>query len=387
MAKGPQNGRCRAGKTVKTVPPPRRRAVREIDRRFLVRCVLAAALVLATGVGLGFGAGYWVAETDTPVADVHIEIPATESPAAETVSATTSSQVSAQVPVEITKPAARKDRQKPVSPTPPKQLVESVIGPAWQRFAVAPVSTDSRPSIAIVLDDMGLDRHNAARAIGLRAPLTLAFMSYANELDRQMAGARESGHEIMLHVPMEPVDVREDPGPNVLLLDQDEAELRRRLNWVLDRAEGYVGINNHMGSRFTRDEAAMSIVMAELERRGLAFLDSRTTNESVAEVMADGFSVPVVSRDVFLDNESAPDRIEAQLARTEAIARRQGHAVAIGHPRAATLDVLERWLATVEAKGFRLVPMSAIWRRHEERMSAIGVPAPGNAAIAAEAID
>ena len=213
-------------------------------------------------------------------------------------------------------------------------------------------------------------------------------MSYADDLARQIAGARENGHEIMLHVPMEPVDAHEDPGPNVLLLDHDEAELRRRLAWVLDRAEGYVGINNHMGSRFTRDEAAMRIVMAELERRGLAFLDSRTTSESVAEIMTDPFSVPVISRDVFLDNEPAPDKIEAQLARVEEIARRQGHAVAIGHPRAATLAVLERWLATIEARGFRLVPMSAIWRRYEdERMSAIGDQAPGSAAIAAEATD
>ena len=375
------------GKKVKTAPPQRRRAGREIDRRFLVRYALAAALVLATGAGLGFGAGYWVAETKTPGADVHIDLPTPKSPAAETVSTTTSRQVSAKASIEITKPAARKDGREPVFQTPPKQPAAAAIEPAWQRFAVAHALTDSRPIIAIVLDDMGLDRHNAARAIGLRAPLTLAFMSYADDLDRQIAVARESGHEIMLHVPMEPVDAHEDPGPNVLLLDHDEAELRRRLNWVLDRAEGYVGVNNHMGSRFTRDEAAMGIVMAALERRGLAFLDSRTTNESVAEIMADRFSVPVISRDVFLDNEPAPDKIEAQLARVEEIARRQGHAVAIGHPRAATLDILERWLATIEARGFHLAPMSAIWRRHEERTSAIGDHAPGSAAIAAEVAD
>ena len=375
-------------KNVKTVPPQRRRAGREIDRRFLVRYALAAALVLATGAGLGFGAGYWVAETDTPGADVHIELPATEPPAAATVSITTSRRVSAQAPIEITKPLTRKDRQEAVSQTPPKQADAPAVEPAWRRFAVAQAVAGNQPLIVIVLDDMGLDRHHAARAIGLRAPLTLAFMSYADDLVRQIASARESGHEIMLHVPMEPIDAHEDPGPNVLLLDHDEAELRRRLAWVLDRAEGYVGINNHMGSRFTRDEAAMRIVMAELERRGLAFLDSRTTSESVAEIMTDLFSVPVISRDVFLDNEPAPDKIEAQLARVEEIARRQGHAVAIGHPRAATLDVLERWLATIEARGFRLVPMSAIWRRHEdERMSAIGDHAPGSAAIAAEATD
>ncbi len=373
---------------VKTVPPPRRRAGREIDRRFLIRYALAAALVLAAGAGLGFGAGYWAAGTDTPGADVHIELPATEPPAAETVSATTSRQILARPSTVIAKRAIPPAKQEAASPTPSKQPDASAIEPAWRRFAVAQAVAGNQPLIVIVLDDMGLDRHHAARAIGLRAPLTLAFMSYADDLVRQIAGARENGHEIMLHVPMEPVDADEDPGPNVLLLDHDEAELRRHLNWVLDRAEGYVGINNHMGSRFTRDEAAMSIVMAELERRGLAFLDSRTTNESVAEIMADRFSVPVISRDVFLDNEPAPDKIEAQLARVEEIARRQGHAVAIGHPRAATLNVLERWLATIEARGFRLVPMSAIWRRHEdERMSAIGDHAPGSEAVAAGATD
>ena len=129
--------------------------------------------------------------------------------------------------------------------------------PAWRRNAV-PVSVQAgQPRIAIVLDDLGLDRAASRRAIDLPGPLTLAFLTYANDLERFAARARTAGHELLLHVPMEPIG-HDDPGPEVLQTGMDPHELRRRIEWGLARFSGFVGINNHMGSKFTASVDGMA---------------------------------------------------------------------------------------------------------------------------------
>src|SRR3546814_10885137 len=130
---------------------------------------------------------------------------------------------------------------------------------AWRARAVPPPAGAKSPFVAILIDDAGLDRKDTARAIALPGPITLSFMTYANELAAQSQAARAAGHELMLHMPMEPLDLpRNDPGPNALLMKLDSAEIQRRLDWDLARFDGYVGVNNHMGSRFTRDQDRMA---------------------------------------------------------------------------------------------------------------------------------
>jgi polysaccharide deacetylase 2 family uncharacterized protein YibQ len=236
--------------------------------------------------------------------------------------------------------------------------------PLWQRNALALGDTGGRPMIAVVIDDVGVNPVNARRAIALPGPLTLAFMTYASGLEAMTAEARAAGHELMLHVPMEPRDPAWDPGPNVLAADLGQEELRRRLLWALERFDGYVGINNHMGSKFTGSLLGMVQVMAELKSRGLLFLDSMTSGSSLGIGLARRMGVAHVDRDVCLENEpDSPEAIRWQLAKLETIARRHGAAVAIGHPHEATLEVLAAWLAEVEDRGFALVPISAIVRR------------------------
>ncbi len=231
--------------------------------------------------------------------------------------------------------------------------------------------------IAVVLDDLGLNRAGTNRAIALPAPLTLAFMTYAEGLPRLAARARRAGHELMLHVPMAPRDSTFDPGPNVLRTELAPAELARRLDWGLGRFEGFVGVNNHMGSRFTASPEAMASVMAALRARGLLFLDSVTSSASVGAAMAARAGVPYATRDVFLDNEWR-DRaaIARQFARLEAVARRNGSAIGIGHPHPVTLDVLARWLPAARARGFAIVPVSAIVR-HRMGLGALYVETSG----------
>ncbi|QEX17188.1 hypothetical protein FRZ44_24840 [Hypericibacter terrae] len=240
----------------------------------------------------------------------------------------------------------------------------SVGGSAtWLAYAVPVPDTRGRPMIAIVIDDVGLDRANSARAIALPGPLTISFMTYAEHLDQQSALAREHGHELMLHVPMEPMDPSLDAGPDALRTDLAPGELKRRLDWDLTRLSGIVGINNHMGSKFSRSTEGMNLVMQALRERGLLFLDSRTIADSVGSKEAAAYGVPHADRDVFLDDDQSPAKIDQMLAELERIARKRGYAVGIGHPHPATIAALQRWLPTAAQRGFVLVPISAIVRR------------------------
>ena len=270
----------------------------------------------------------------------------------------------------------REVESEPAAPPPVALPAPSIVAPKatagarplWQQFAKAVPATEGRPMIAIVIDDMGIDKAESARVIALPPQVTIAFMTYAKELARQAAAARAAGHELWLHVPMEPLDRGLDAGPNVLKTELTPEENRRRLDWALSQLDGYVGINNHMGSRFTSSEADMRPVLEEVRARGLAFLDSRTTAATVAGKMASEMGLPHIDRDVFIDNDETVDSVLAQLQRTEDIARKRGRALAIGHPHATTIAALLKWLPTLKEKGFVLVPASALL--HQETATA-----------------
>ena len=236
----------------------------------------------------------------------------------------------------------------------------STSTPAWIRNAVSAPARNGLPRIAVVIDDLGLDRARSARAIALPAPLTLAFLPYAMDLGPQTEAARKAGHELLVHVPMEPIGKNNDAGPSPLDIGMSSEAVLQRLRWDLSRFDGYVGIDNHMGSRFTSDAEALQPVMQELHDRGLLFLDSRTVAHSAGPAVAARYRVPHAGRDVFLDDEMSSPTIEARLAELERVARRNGSAIAIGHPHDATLEALRTWLRDAPSKGFVLVPVSAI---------------------------
>jgi len=246
-------------------------------------------------------------------------------------------------------------------PKPPTKG-EGGIAPAWIRFAVAAPARGARPWVAVVIDDLGVDKRRTERTIELPGPLTLSFLAYATDLPRQTEAARNAGHELLVHVPMEPLDRSLETVPNRLDIGLSSEEIVQRLRWDLARFDGYVGVNNHMGSRFTSDSAAMRPVVEELRERGLLFLDSRTIARSSALELARDYGVPHAGRDVFLDNELSSPAITTQLAELERVARHTGMAIAIGHPHDETLAELQRWLRELSSKGLVLVPVSAIVR-------------------------
>ena len=145
-----------------------------------------------------------------------------------------------------------------------------------------------------------------------------------------------------------------------------EDELKRRIDWALGRLPDYVGINNHMGSRFTKDGPKMALVLSEIKRRGLFFIDSRTSPKTVGGAVAQRLSVPFAVRDLFLDDDPKIESVADKLAELEQIASKQGFAIGIGHPYDSTIGLLTEWLPTLASRGFVLVPVSAIVRHRQE---------------------
>lgn len=231
-----------------------------------------------------------------------------------------------------------------------------------------PSSTDaSAPAIAIVIDDMGLDRVHTTQVLDLPAGITVSIMTYANDAGGLAAKARAGGHEVLAHVPMQPLSDKENPGPGTLTVDMDIDAIRATVAADLDKWDGYVGINNHMGSRFTTDRIRMGAVMAELKSRGLLWLDSRTTNGSVGVAAAEAVGVPYVTRDVFLDNDPKLDAVMKELEHAIALAKSHGTAIAIGHPHEDTIAGLKRILPTLADRGIALVPITEILKRQQAR--------------------
>ncbi len=244
--------------------------------------------------------------------------------------------------------------------------------PPWQRNAVTARDTAGKPRIALVIDDVGVDYVNSLRAVALPGPVTISLMTYARQIERLADIAHANGNELLIHVPMEPEGF-EDPGPNVLATNLDPAELERRVQWALNRVDGVVGINNHMGSKFTANARGMRVLMDDLAERGYLFLDSRTTGQSVGREAARLAGVPYVARDVFLDNDPSPEVVWKQIEELEATAKRRGSAIAIAHPHPGTLQVLRAWLPELAKRGYALVPLSAL----------VPPPGPPSAAVAA----
>lgn len=347
-----------------------------IARGLLVRATLA---IVGAGLlfGGGIGVGAWIAGDRTPEALTPIPALAASAPARGPDAAATGTPPSepTMVPgIPLPKMATAVEaiaRQKAPTPSPvpasaavaalpaPPATADDSL-PAWRRFAVAGDVTSDAPKIAIVLDDLGIDVRRSRRAVALPAPLTLAYLPYADGLEEQTRAARQAGHELLAHIPMQPHGADADPGPHALDMRLGAIEVLSRLDWDLARFEGYVGINNHMGSLFTESEEGMRLVAEGLRDRGLMFLDSLTSPRSVAAATAASMGVPTAVRDVFLDNTDTAAEVELRLAQTERVARQAGTAIAIGHPRDATLNVLEAWIPKAREAGFVLVPLTSV---------------------------
>ncbi|AMV72768.1 hypothetical protein JCM30471_12840 [Desulfuromonas carbonis] len=215
--------------------------------------------------------------------------------------------------------------------------------------------------VAIIVDDLGRDVATLRQFLGVKVPLTLAILPNETHARESARLAHETGHEVLIHIPMEPQGYPAvNPGHDALFVAASADELRQRFQGYLTAVPFAVGGNNHMGSRFTEDPAGMAVVLGQMREAGLFFVDSRTTGASVAFELARRAGIPVAQRDMFLDNVQDAGLIGGEIRKLIRMARQHGSAIGICHPHPATLTALRQALPELRAAGIEVVPVSQL---------------------------
>ena len=226
---------------------------------------------------------------------------------------------------------------------------------SWKAYA-RPFTDDGRPKIALVISGLGLNPDETQKAIdSLPAEVTLSFSPYAENLQAQIDHARAAGHEVMVELPMEPLDYPDnDPGPYTLMADAPAPETAKKLEWVLSRASGYYALTNYLGSRFLGDDKAYQGFMGALRGRGLGFIDDGLAGRR------SGGGAPRASAERVIDDQLSQGAIDQQLLALESGAMQRGQALGAGFAYPVTLDKVAKWAASVGDRGFQLAPASAM---------------------------
>jgi polysaccharide deacetylase 2 family uncharacterized protein YibQ len=220
--------------------------------------------------------------------------------------------------------------------------------------------SESAPKLAIILDDMGYDRTAADAALTLQFPITLSVIPHLPLSVEVAEEAYRHGDQVLLHLPMEAEAGEAKAEPIELRVGMKADQVERDLDGMLETVPHAAGVNNHQGSRATADAALMAKLMPELRRRGLFFIDSRTTAATVAYDAAERAGVRSASRKVFLDDNASREAILSQLDLAARDAARDGFAIAIGHPHPATIAALAEGTPRLEARGVRFVFVSDV---------------------------
>jgi len=242
---------------------------------------------------------------------------------------------------------------------PVEPLVEPPAPPVHHEVR-PPRPLGKLPQVAIIIDDIGYDAQIAEKFIGLNAAITLSILPRSPQQREIIRMAREKGLDLMLHLPMEPLEYPAvNPGPGALMTAMTPDALIRQLNDDLDAVPYIKGVNNHMGSRMSASSDQMNQILSSIRKRELFFIDSRTTTESQARSSARLFQVPYAERDIFLDNVQEPEAIRRQFRLLLQKAAANGQALAIGHPHSLTLQILKEELPEIQKK-VTIVPASSL---------------------------
>jgi uncharacterized protein len=234
------------------------------------------------------------------------------------------------------------------------------------RYAVK--AAGQPPRIALLINGMGLSDGVTAEAIkGLPAPVSVAYGAYGRNLQDWVTKTRAAGHEVLLQIPLEPQGYpANDPGPHTLLTSLPPEENMKRLQWLMSRFTGYVGVTNQMGAKFETTQDAFLPVLEEVKARGLLFVDDGTTQNSAGGQIAGTIGLDYAAADVDIDAVPSPDSISKALAHLEALAKERGSAIGVASAKSATIKQLAQWAGQLQGKGFVLIPVSAAVRSQRQ---------------------
>jgi polysaccharide deacetylase 2 family uncharacterized protein YibQ len=251
-------------------------------------------------------------------------------------------------------------------------------------YATKPAG-NAPPRIAVLITGMGMSDEATRAAIKtLPAPVSIAYGAYGRNLQDWVARAREEGHEVLLQIPLEPQDYPvNDPGPHTLLTTLPEEENVKRLQWLMSRFSGYVGVTNLMGAKFEGSTAAMTPILEEMKARGLLFVDDGTArtatpagaepkgadappDTAALERIGNTIGLEYAIADVQIDAVPSPDDISKALARLEALAKEKGAAIGVASAKPETIKQLVQWAGGLKGRNITLIPVSAAVRSQRQ---------------------
>ncbi len=217
-----------------------------------------------------------------------------------------------------------------------------------------------KPTISILIDDLGYKFQEDLRALSLPGPIAYAILPHGPHTERMSKIAFKKGKDILLHQPMQAMDKNEFLGPGALTLNMTREEFLKTLNINILAVPNLIGINNHMGSLLTRHPGHMQWLMETMKSNGQFYVDSLTSDDSVAARLAKENNIPYLTRDIFLDHKQGPAYVRKQFKELIKVAKRKGFALGIGHPHASTIEVLSQVLQNVEQYGVKLVSIKSL---------------------------
>lgn len=246
---------------------------------------------------------------------------------------TTSSSSAKTVPA-IPLPSSPK-KTPPATIATPTEVATANTDPPLPRVA------NSRPRVAIIIDDIGNTRAVAEEMIDIDLPLSFSIIPHTPHAIHLASLINSRSKDLLIHIPMEANEVKRSFGPEMLLLSMTKETLINTIGHDLDTPFRAIGVNNHMGSKFSQNSDAMRVFLKEIKARNLFFIDSLTAANSTGYSIAQDLGIRTAKRDIFLDNDQNQTQILAQIGRLIKLAQRNGSAIGIGHPHPATLAALQ----------------------------------------------
>lgn len=216
--------------------------------------------------------------------------------------------------------------------------------------------------VVIVIGGLGISQSSTQTAIQKLPPsVTLAFAPYGNSLKRWMQDSRKKGHELLLQLPMEPIDYpQNNPGPHTLRADVNLQENIANLHWSMSRITNYVGVMNYLGNKLLAQPASLSPIFSEISSRGLLFLEDGSVKNSMAQGVAVKELVPYAKGHILLDNVRSRSAIADKLQQLAAQAKRTGLAIGIGNAFPDTIDLVGQFAQQAKQNGIEITPISSV---------------------------
>jgi uncharacterized protein len=360
--------------------------------------ILAAAWLLLIALFAGMGAWVFAVTRDAPVLprprDVPVAtlmLPAAKSqPAPAATPARTPAAVAQAAPTPQPTPTPAQAAPAPLlaalpgaplAPIEPGLLRDSAYGPIprlsadrkrapWKVYAAPFEAPDAKPRLSVVVTGLGLARDVTERAIAILPPqISLSFSPYAAETPNAVIAARQRGHEALLDLALEPENYpRIDPGPATLIGAYSGADNVARLDWVLARAQGTIGVVAQYGPSFGASAMAMAPIAQALRERGLMYVDNQASAYPAMLRLARDFAVPWAFANAALAPGTSDEAtaLVATLHALEKASTVQRSMLALVPVSPVAIQTIAAWAKTVEPRGFALAPVSAIASRQDE---------------------